>query len=1146
MKKIFLSLIAIAFTFQFSFSQGVGSNPELPILLPQSPEAYALGKYGEVDVNESTGSISPSIPLYTYQGGNISIPISLAYSGNGVKVDQRPTTTGINWNLIAGGAITRQVRDRPDELAYSSIPLYNNRLFYDDDTLHDLNGSGLIPSRLGAPSPPSEWVSTIVNLATTVDIDTEVDIFNYNFMGYSGSFYIDENWEPILIKYDKEIKIDISNIHVIENQLIRSEITITTSDGVKYLFGGDNDSDPQENSNSGAEYSSSHNGSAGPTEEVLNSFYLTKITHPNADTVNFEYNYTSVRTYKVGEQESLSITYGACSGSQQTNYSPFNAPVSTYSKTIHQRILSKISSSRTNETIEFNRIDSDNFKNTLEDIIVKKGTNIVKKFDLAYLYPTGDSERFYLESVDELNSSNQSFGKKYSMDYDSPHLLPSMFSKSQDHYGYFNGKTNSTLIPSGVNSVFDNHYSLADREPVFDKAKYGSLASITYPTGGITYFEYESGYDPNNILSQTIPHHLKIYHNDAYNQTLQIKTKLIVPSLLSGNIPKTQTVTASYNIETDGDIIHKEWVRIEVQDENSNVIANKDIELENPENNHNSISGTINFDIIEGINYTVILKFVNGVGTSMVDNLSQPVFNDAGIHITATLNYEYAIDSPPIYAEALGIRIKSITNKLVNQDIADYKRYYYNTKENRSFNFNEYSTIENPKKVFFPMYYSVTTGEIVCPAGDGFEIIPTEVTTLKSSSLTSLFIDDSSKKMYPAVTVSYGGDNFENGGKEMNFIVKGDRLPHNYLGRKIYTSNRDHVSLENGTKLKEVLFKKDGIQYDVLKETNYNYKNTIYNSDISSKVVNTIVQKEFAPQNDGNLRVDYINIGLYETYSRWHGIESVVTKEYFGNNVVTTTQVYDYESNLAGLPTHEYSTSSDEITTLKRTYYPDEVTTNSSLGHDNLTIDEKNAIDKLKKDQLFRIGEPVQVEIYKDINDDGTYQASELLNTQRTNYFHYYDLLLNIENIVPSSVETAKEGNELESRITYHSYYDNGNVKELSKKEGTHIVYIWGYNEQYPIAKIENSTYASIEALSAFGPNFNIVNGLSTSQENALRGLSNAMVTTYTYDPPIGVTSITDPRGRTIYYTYDEFNRLKFVKDHDGKILSENEYNYKN
>ena len=64
---------------------------------------------------------------------------------------------------------------------------------------------------------------------------------------------------------------------------------------------------------------------------------------------------------------------------------------------------------------------------------------------------------------------------------------------------------------------------------------------------------------------------------------------------------------------------------------------------------------------------------------------------------------------------------------------------------------------------------------------------------------------------------------------------------------------------------------------------------------------------------------------------------------------------------------------------------------------------------------------------------------------------------------------------------------------------------------------------------------------------NLLRDqLSNSMITTYTYDPLIGVTSITDPRGNVVYYDYDDFHRLQFVKDRDGNVVSKTEYNYKN
>jgi YD repeat-containing protein len=69
-------------------------------------------------------------------------------------------------------------------------------------------------------------------------------------------------------------------------------------------------------------------------------------------------------------------------------------------------------------------------------------------------------------------------------------------------------------------------------------------------------------------------------------------------------------------------------------------------------------------------------------------------------------------------------------------------------------------------------------------------------------------------------------------------------------------------------------------------------------------------------------------------------------------------------------------------------------------------------------------------------------------------------------------------------------------------------------------------------------------NSLRTAQNSLRNGLPNAMITTYTYDPLIGITSMTDPKGYTVYYEYDDLHRLVRVKDEDGKIMSENKYHY--
>ncbi len=56
--------------------------------------------------------------------------------------------------------------------------------------------------------------------------------------------------------------------------------------------------------------------------------------------------------------------------------------------------------------------------------------------------------------------------------------------------------------------------------------------------------------------------------------------------------------------------------------------------------------------------------------------------------------------------------------------------------------------------------------------------------------------------------------------------------------------------------------------------------------------------------------------------------------------------------------------------------------------------------------------------------------------------------------------------------------------------------------------------------------------------------MQNAQVTTYTYNPLVGMTSSTDAKGETTYYEYDTFQRLMNVKDKDGNIIKHMDYHY--
>ncbi|MDR0828714.1 MAG: RHS repeat protein [Prevotellaceae bacterium] len=148
--------------------------------------------------------------------------------------------------------------------------------------------------------------------------------------------------------------------------------------------------------------------------------------------------------------------------------------------------------------------------------------------------------------------------------------------------------------------------------------------------------------------------------------------------------------------------------------------------------------------------------------------------------------------------------------------------------------------------------------------------------------------------------------------------------------------------------------------------------------------------------------------------------------------------------------------------------------------------------------------------------------------------------------------------------ITIANYkYDNfGNVVEIANKNGLTTTIVWNSNNQYPILKLENVTNAEWQSLmsGSFGSFFEHIRGtlVSNSQPdmnapmlvsfiNSLaNALPNALITIYTYKPLVGLTSITDTRGITTYFEYDEFGRLKNTKDSDLKLLQEYNYHYKN
>ncbi|TKC54976.1 hypothetical protein FBD94_25630 [Pedobacter hiemivivus] len=154
---------------------------------------------------------------------------------------------------------------------------------------------------------------------------------------------------------------------------------------------------------------------------------------------------------------------------------------------------------------------------------------------------------------------------------------------------------------------------------------------------------------------------------------------------------------------------------------------------------------------------------------------------------------------------------------------------------------------------------------------------------------------------------------------------------------------------------------------------------------------------------------------------------------------------------------------------------------------------------------------------------------------------------------VPVSLTTSTTTTSRPALKALADYDDKGNLQRLRKytvDKGT--TYILSYAGQYPIAKIENVDYATI--MTALGGT-TIVNTFRDVVEptpaqvqaflTPLYTLSNALVTSYIFDPAIGLISSKDANGKTTSFNYDNYQRLKAIKDQNDYLIKGYNYHYR-
>ena len=185
--------------------------------------------------------------------------------------------------------------------------------------------------------------------------------------------------------------------------------------------------------------------------------------------------------------------------------------------------------------------------------------------------------------------------------------------------------------------------------------------------------------------------------------------------------------------------------------------------------------------------------------------------------------------------------------------------------------------------------------------------------------------------------------------------------------------------------------------------------------------------------------------------------------------------------------------------------------------------------------------------ILSRVVEQSEYKNNQFLTKTNTEYKNWGNNLIEPEIIKLQSTQ----GGQLENRITYHNRDSRGNPLYIVKDTADPVVYLWGYNYQYPVAEIKGATfsevtiYISSSTLNTIAAknepsstDWDLINGLRSS-------LPKALVTTFTYQPLVGMRTMTDPRNVVTQYDYDPFGRLKKVT-RAGRVVDEYTYNYRN
>ncbi len=1060
--------------------------------LVHSPQTADIIRFDNTSVSKNSGRLDLNVNLLTLEEADFKIPINISYNSSGYMPTKAESSVGLNWSLLAGGAIYRTVRNIPDDweteentdrkgflsILTENVKLDKNQIFND-------------------PNKYIEFCLIGGHYLKNTKIEPNSDIYNFSFGSYSGKFTIKFDGSTNVVSYSGgKFKIDISNF--VDKKIVK----IITDNGYVYFFGGSKDN---------MEYTYTFRASATLNRQTISSYHLFKITAPNGKELNIKYaelndQAHSGLSYIYNEQfldKKKDFMKNYVMTTNQISHDVFSKDIDVdnysrtygiteittpvFSDTYSLTKVALISEIKTDfQTVKFFYSNKSNDcriydPNLYGDFIAYCGaqldsiniydvnSNLVKHAQLNYKYFGGQYSRYFLTEISLPSKLTYKFEYNHSIEFPDP------LTRDVDYWGFWRNKGVNEYRPDFASikwNNFDYILKMARDESAENGFDLGLLNKIVFPTGGSSEIMYEhhsylkkiDKITDKDFLARVVDWTEELKAGGARVKSItntngNIKTKKVYLYNKSGIISNYPRYADGYEIPIDG-----------ANASTMNTYDKAPLEISRPRN---------------GVN----------IGSSEMD------------HIAYSRVTETAVEGEDIVPEKIFEYVSSPLSDLSGEVvIADNLEFVYPNQE-WTFTGMQGGAKQGRATFLIKKYGNVvSTVELVGnqvinynpPIGVGFFQIVLIKTDPYICSLKILFPESGHEIYKGSYKTTYFSDYVTN--------------PDNQTDDKLttYTGNSYSIFARNSMRIPQSQQNERG---QILREEYYN----------SSGI---LIRKDDYKYRDDMNRFNNFGINVNTLY----GLIFQINKDYFYPYFLTEKTITSYDKN-----------GYNPITN-KETY----TYTNDGYLKEKIVINSNNNVKKQTFNYPFDnpINVParmIEKNILSPVIEENNYVNDHLFFKKVTNY--------SLSNDIPtiSTIEKSYNNGPLENWITFNKYNCKGQPIYVINSDNKKTVYIWGYNYQYLVAEIENATCEAVSALvgdldsfaSAFVPNMSKIDQLRIS-------LPNSSITSYTYKPHVGLLTKKDSKGNMIYYEYDVDGSLKTIKDNDNNIRSSFKYQYVN